>query len=276
MSFALKIALLVVVTIWAAFRAFLDILEAINVIADPHAALTKVSEALGWLYKTPWWVPGLLAALIIILLFASSQKVAPRDQTEEKKRQNRTDDDAETILAQAELEKQRRLQHKQNQPERLRPKLDYDAERKITALDDILKFLRVDLDIGNRAAGLQSGWWNAYLDPKNHPNFQNDLRDFHDEMNVALGKLEAMKGRHPDYPDLLDPIGIDAYQVMQGIGKYLTGYSHLKNYEIKSHDALRLFMESSEKAFEKSWISVRDMRDKAIAALSKLRVGLAK
>jgi hypothetical protein len=88
---------------WALIRLATDVLGALEVINDPATAVASVHKALGWLYSTPWWVPGLLAGIATLILFWQRLEAIAKPRTKLQPAESELD----SIHAQAEVKRRR-------------------------------------------------------------------------------------------------------------------------------------------------------------------------
>jgi hypothetical protein len=127
-----------------------------------------------------------------------------------------------------------------------RPLSSYEAELKVRAIDNILKILSADMQPVVERFPLQQNWWNALKDPKNNPNFRENLISFRDEYKAACLKLDSLRNNIPEYQDLVQIIEQPNYSKnLQALEKYLVQFMYVQD-TVKpdaSKEALLSFMD---------------------------------
>lgn len=76
-----------------------------------------------------------------------------------------------------------------------------DADKEIAVIDDVYDLLRNSEPISGEGMRVESGWWNAWVDPKNNPDYDQAVNNF--TLRFAnIGKsMQTLKDKTPQYFD---------------------------------------------------------------------------
>jgi hypothetical protein len=135
-----------------------------------------------------------------------------------------------------------------------RPPLSaYEAELKLRLIDQMLRIVSDTMEpIIANGPGLQTGAWNAFKDPTNHPNYRANLLTYMNAIRDNAKTLDDLRDRNPQYQDIVVATQQMYYNsVYPAVEDFVSTYGRLSQYlkNDVSNDSFEYLMKSPRDKF---------------------------